>query len=271
MNELTLIDEKYIINNDEQYKKIVTNINQSLESALVDSKNFYKSHSQYMSALLDVTAITPIRRIKHILAEIDKTKRALEDAYFGMEKHKIKLKEKKLALDKETNHLKRELIEIEILEMEIQHKNSINSIQGAIRKLSFFVTQYNSVLKKIGKDSITEEDYEKEEDRYHIMTAVKQALCAARARGGSIDEGNHIYLFDMGLNGASVQRDILDYLMSEQEMIKKGLEPTYEMTMEFLEFCGDKYAGCAKKNAENRGYMLLDQNSLVNPHRITDK
>lgn len=267
MNDLTLLDEKYIINNDEQYKKIVANINQSLESALIDSKNFYKSNSQYMGALLDVTAITPIRRIKHILAEIDKTKRALQEAYFGTEKSKVTIARKKEELVSTHDPLARKLLEIEILEIETQRKNSENYIQGAIRKLSFFVTQYNSVLEKIGKDSITEEDYEKEEDRYHIMTAIKQALCAARARGGSIDEGNHIYLFDIGLNGASVQRDILDYLMSEQEMIKKGLEPTYEMTMEFLEFCGDKYAGCAKRKAENRGYVLLDQKSLVNPHK----
>ena len=42
--------------------------------------------------------------------------------------------------------------------------------------MSFFTTQYNSILKKLGKDDITEEEYEKEESRCYVIVLVKQAL-----------------------------------------------------------------------------------------------
>jgi hypothetical protein len=45
-----------------------------------------------MSVTLDVTAITPIRSVKHSLAEIEKTKSALQEGYFRMKKEEVKLK-----------------------------------------------------------------------------------------------------------------------------------------------------------------------------------
>ena len=52
----------------------------------------------------------------------------------------------------------------------------------------------------------------KKSQHYHVMTCLKQALNAARARGGVIDEGNLIYLFDMGINSAQAQAEIYAYL-----------------------------------------------------------
>ena len=98
-------------------------------------------------------------------------------------------------------------------------------MKGAIRKMSFLMTQYRSVLDHIGKDFITEEDYEREEKRYHVMTALKQALNSARPRGGVIDEGNSIYLFDIGVNVSHAQAEIFNYLKIENEMIAKGQAP----------------------------------------------
>ena len=65
------------------YKGMIENIESSMPAITKDMSNFHKSHSQYMTSLLDITAITPIRRVKHILAEINKTKLALEEAYIG--------------------------------------------------------------------------------------------------------------------------------------------------------------------------------------------
>ena len=154
------------------------------------------------------------------------------------------------------------MLEIEILEIKVNMNNIQNSITGAIRKMSFFTNQYKSILKKIGKDDITEEEYEKEESRYHVMTCLKQALNAARARGGVIDEGNLIYLFDMGINSAQAQAEIYSYLKMENEMMDKGVAPTHEMTMQWLEACADKFQGDAEKFAERRGFTLYDEKSL---------
>ena len=247
-----------------EYKNMLENITSTLPAIKQTSSNFYKSHSQFMGVMLDVTAITPVRSVKHTLAEIDKTRMALEEAHIKMRKKEIELREKehKLRSDIDLNDFEKEMLEIEILEIKVNMNNIQNSITGAIRKMSFFTNQYKSILKKLGKDDITEEEYEKEESRYHVMTCLKQGLNAARARGGVIDEGNLIYLFDMGINSAQAQAEIYAYLKMENDMMDKGQAPTHEMTMQWLEACADKFQGDAEKFAERRGFTLYDEKSL---------
>ena len=247
-----------------EYKQMLSNIKNTLPAIKQTSSNFYKSHSQFMGVMLDVTAITPVRSVKHTLAEIDKTRMALEEAHLKMMKKDIELrrKEKELNDGNYKDDLERELLETEILEIKVNMNNIQNSITGAIRKMSFFTNQYKSILKKIGKADITEEEYEKEEARYHVMTCMKQALNAARARGGVIDEGNLIYLFDMGINSAQAQAEIYAYLRMENKMMDEGKAPTHEMTMQWLEACADKFENDSVKFAERRGFKLYDEESL---------
>ena len=248
----------------EEYKGMLKNISTNLPAIKKSSSNFYKSHSQFMGVMLDVTAITPIRSIKHTLAELDKTRMALEEAHLKMMKKDIELraKEKKLDDGDYKDDFEKETLGVEILEIKVNMNNIQNSITGAVRKMSFFTTQYNSILKKLGKDDITEEEYEKEESRYHVMTCMKQALNAARARGGVIDEGNLIYLFDMGINSAQAQAEVYAYLEMENKLMAEGKAPTHEMTMQWLEACADKFSNDAEKFAERRGFKLYDEDSL---------
>ena len=243
-----------------QYKGMLQHIEQTMPAIRQSSANFYKSHSQFMGTMLDVTAISPIRSVKHTLAEIDKTRAALEEAHINLLKKDIEMRQK---LNNEPDALKRELLETEIIHLQIQQKNTNNSMQGALRKLSYFTTQYKSILNKLGKETITEEEYEDEEETYHIMTCMKQALNAARARGGVIDEGNLISLFDMGINSAVAQQEIYSYLQKENDMLSKGGTPTHEMTMQWLEHCVERFKGDSVKFAERRGFTLKDNKSLA--------
>ena len=247
-----------------EYKAMLNNITSSLPAIKQSSSNFYKSHSQFMGVMLDVTAITPVRSVKHTLAELDKTRMALEEAHLKMRKKDIELREKehKLKTDLEMTSFEKELLETEILEIQVNMNNIQNSITGAIRKMNFFTNQYKSILKKLGKEDITEEEYEKEESNYHVMTCMKQALNAARARGGVIDEGNLIYLFDMGINSAQAQAEIYAYLKMENDMMAQGKAPTHEMTMQWLEACAAKFSKDAEAFAERRGFKLYDEESL---------
>ena len=246
-----------------QYKGMLQHIEQTMPAIRQSSANFYKSHSQFMGTMLDVTAISPIRSVKHTLAEIDKTRAALEEAHINLRKKDIEMRQKEDQLNNEPDALQRELLETEIIHLQIQQKNTNNSMQGALRKLSYFTTQYKSILNKLGKETITEEEYEDEEETYHIMTCMKQALNAARARGGVIDEGNLIYLFDMGINSAVAQQEIYSYLQRENDILNKGGTPTHEMTMQWLENCVERFKGDSVKFAERRGFTLKDNKSLA--------
>ena len=260
---LSLENISNLPNIKKEYKNMLKHIKNTLPAIKKTSSNFHKSHSQFMGVMLDVTALTPVRSIKHTLAEIEKTRAALEEAQLKLMENRILIKkhEKKLNLS-ELDELEIEHLQLKILRLQVAESNIMNAVQGAVRKMSFFTTQYKSILKKIGKEDITEEEYEKEEVRYHIMTCLKQALNAARSRGGTIDEGNLIYLFDIGINSAQAQAEIYAYLEIENKLMKEGKEPTHEMTMQWLETCADKFSGEAKKFAERRGFKLYDEKSL---------
>jgi hypothetical protein len=261
---LTIKDISQITTLPKKYKGMLKHIQESMPSIKNSSSSFYKSHSQFMGVMLDVTHLTPMRSIKHTLAEIDKTRQALEQAHLTIKENdlKISIREKKLE-ENNLDYLQRELLELKILKLKIDGANTLNSIQGAIRKMSFFTTQYKNILKKIGKDKITEKDFEEEEEKYHIMTAMKQALNAARSRGGQIDEGNLIYLFDMGINSAVAQKMIFEYLDKENQMIKNGKNPSHEMTLEWLNECVSVFQNNSKVFAQKRGFKLIDEKSLL--------
>jgi len=246
---------------------MLKNIDAKMPAVVRDTSNFHKSHSQFMQVTLDVTAITPIRSIKHTLAEIDRTRSALQEAYINMRKKQVELKRKQNELENPKEPLdefQKELLEIEILELQGQMEGTQNHVNGAIRKMNFMVNQHAQLLEKVGKNEITEEDYEREESRYHIMTCMKQALNAARSRNGMIDEGNLIYLFDLGINAAQAQAEVFAYLHMENQLISEGKAPTHEMTMRWLEACADKWEKDPETFANRRGFSVFDKSSLTN-------
>ena len=250
---------------------MLANITDKAPAIAQASSNFYKSHSQMMSVTLDVTAITPIRSVKHTLAEIEKTKSALQEGYFRMKKEEVKLKKLERKLSEETDDLEREMLEIKINEKQANAASSRGYVEAAVRKLNFFTNQYDNLMKKIGKEELTEEDYELEEIKYHIMTCMKQALNSARPRNGVIDEGNMIYLFDLGINAAQAQLEVMSYLNWENELVKEGKAPEHHHTVQWLEACADKWAHCPGDFANSRGFDILDRTSLTNTPQIEDQ
>ena len=96
-------------------------------------------------------------------------------------------------------------------------------------------------------------------------------LFRSRARGGVIDEGNMIYLFDLGINAAQAQAEVFAYLTMENEMISNGQAPTHEMTVKWLEACADMWQDDPRKFAESRGFSVLDKQSLANQPQLENK
>ena len=248
-----------------EYAVMAKEINKSLPAMIRDSSNFHKSHSQFMYSTLDVAQLTPIRSIKHTLAEVSRTKNALEANYIRVKKDEIKLLRLEKQRASEMHIMDKEELEVRILEKQINLNNAKESMQGAIRKFSFFTEQYKKLLASIGKteeDGITEEEYEAEEEKYHIMTAMNQALTAARSRQGWIDEGNNIYIFQLGVNNAVAQKAVFAYLLKEKELLEKGKDPTARMTLEWLEECAERWKGCSKDIADWRGLQTFAKQSL---------
>ena len=67
----------YLPANKPEYGLMLDNIKEKMPSALKSESNFHKSHSQFMNVTVDVTQLTPMRSIKHTLAEIDRPDKRL--------------------------------------------------------------------------------------------------------------------------------------------------------------------------------------------------
>ena len=226
-----------------QYRGMVKNINSKMPAINKSLENFYKSKSQLSYATIDVTYLTPERQMYGILVEIETTKSAIEENMMNMKKKEILIEKRRKKLLETNDDTEKKLLEANIMHMEIGNKNSMKYLRGAIRKLNYFTNLYEHFLEKIGKKEITEEDYEKGEIKHHIFTAMKQALHAARASGGRIDEGN--------------------YLMQEEELIKEGRYPTQEMTLQFLEKCYKVFKDDVVLGVEKKNFIVLDEESLA--------
>jgi len=227
------------------------------------TNNFGKSQSQFMDNMLTTSHPTPIRNIRQIMAEINRSMDALHEVYYKNKKKVVEVKKLEKKLISEEDSLEKEMLEIEIEEKLMQIKASKLYIEGAIRKVSNYNKQYNNILKKLGVENINELDFEKEEEEYHIKKAFEQGLTAARANGGRIDEGNQIYLSQIGINGGVAQKAVTGYLILEENMFKEGVEPTAELQWKFLDDMYKKFKGSAIAYANKKGMTISDNNSLL--------
>jgi len=253
-----------IIKNDlpVQYQTMLSDISEYYPVIAKATRNFNKSQSQFMNNMLTVSHPTELRNLRQILAQLDRAKQALDEAYFSVEKKKIEIKKKQRQLESETDGLEQELLQLEISEFQSQLNHSLESVEGCVRKVSSYVSQYKYLLKERGIKEVTEEDFERDEERYHVMKMFEQALCAAQARQGIIDEGNHIYCYQIGISGTAAQIEVNTFLSEEGEMIKAGKMPTHEHTWKWMHDMADKYSGCAEAFCKLKGMELLQEGAL---------
>lgn len=236
-----------------EHSKMLEVIKENLPEIQRATSLFGKSQSQFMDNMLTVAHTTPVRNLRQILAEIEKSKMALKESYFKNAKKDVEIKIKQRDLELEKDDLKRELAELEISELLSQKENSQIYISGAIRAITNYIEQYNSILASMGVTDFNEVDFEKEEEKYHIQKAFEQGITAARSRQGIIDEGNMIYFTQIGINGASAQRDVFQYLNTEGMLLSEGKEPTHQMFLDFLNTLSTKYEGCSTQYAKAKG------------------
>lgn len=266
--DLIPIRDNDLFHSQPELEGMVNNIESNLPEIRRATKNFGKTQSQYMDNMLTISHPTPIRNLRQILAEVEKTYTALQQSFYKHKKDEIKAKMKLRDIEKTDDELDKDLLGVEYSEIKASIEASEKYISGAIRKISNYLDQYNRISEKLiedkGVDKFTELDFEEEEERYHIMTAFAQALTAARARGGIIDEGNHIYFYQIGINGSSAQMEVRKFLESEGKQINEGRGyPQHDQVLDFLNRMAETYKNCSTIYAGHKGVELMSKPSLI--------
>ena len=260
------VDIKNALTNIPNHEEMISLVVKNLPEINKASTSFFKTQSQYMDNVLTVSHPTPLRNIRQILAEINRSKAALQEAYYNNKKKVVEVKILERDIKKEKRQLEKELLIIEMEQKIAGLESSKVYISGAIRKITNYIVQYKSILSSLNVTSFDELDFEKEEEEYHIKKAFDQAITAARSRSGTVDEGNHIYFNQIGINGAMAQVEIIRFLQIEGEMIKSGKEPNHKMVTDFLDTMYKKFKGCTRKIIEHKSMiersdvaLLIDQ------------
>lgn len=262
------------------------------------SSLFYKTQSQFMDNMLTVSGLTPIRNMRQILAEMNRTREAIKEATINLKKKEIELRQKQKELSKESLELRlkkaeygfsnttgekmallaieiedlqdkelerQELLKTEIVNLMTSIDTTRGYLSGAIRKLTNATVQYNSIMEKHNLQSFTEAQFEEEEERYHIIKAFDQALSAARSNPSRlVDEGNMIYFSQIGINGAHAQARIRQFFAAEDAFFKDSKAPTHQFQIDFLMSMAEEFKDSAKKLAEYKGMQTVTSEALIN-------
>lgn len=263
--ELVILNNinNFMLKESPEHKEMLSIISNNLPDIQKKTTLFGKTQSQFMDNLLTVSHPTPLRNVRQILSEIQRSRSALREAYFNNEKTQIEIEILLKELSSEQDDLKAKLIQNDIDSKMSQLEESKLYVSGAVRKITNYILQYKSILKSLGKEELTESDFEEEEEKYHIMKSFEQALSAARSHQGIIDEGNHIYLSQIGINGTVAQREISNYFAEENKFYKDGKEPTYEFQKKFLENMYTKFKGCSTKLTEMKNMTKVTDEALI--------
>lgn len=244
------------------YEQMLASITEHLPAIAQSSQAFYKSDSQTKIVSLDINDLTDVGVAKHILARIERKRAALRESEIGLRRKRIDLAEAEQRLAN-ADGFEAQRLEVDIVELSSQIDDTTNYQAGAVREVRHLVAQYEAICQRLGVDVITEDMYEADQARYHVIRAFSQALAAARARQGLVDEGNFIYFQDLGINGAAAQREIVAYLEAEQHLLNEGTVPTFEMQHSWLMAVGDKFAGEVARYVEYRGLKALTPEALA--------
>lgn len=293
-------------------------IKESLPEIVRAASLHMKTQSQFMDKVMTVSHLTPLRNLRQILAQMERTRSAIRENQFRLKKEELKQEEREDELEyveakleelkgKKSGGLKKWLfgnvevlpadgkaessadakyekrklenrarvLQVEIAEAKANAEASRGYISGAIRQLTSYTESYNEIKKAYNIGEWTEAEFEAEEDKYHILKAFEQALCAARTRHDrSIDEGNMIYLTQLGINGAHAQFRIKEYLMGEDRLLagtpaqgdKPAIPPrapNVEDYLAFMERIYEEFKGSAKKFTEMRGMKIVSETALI--------
>jgi hypothetical protein len=262
---------KDIVESMPEHKAMIDSINQNMPEIIRSTSLFGKTQSQFMDNMLTVSHYTPLRNLRQILAQVTQTRAAIDENNFKLKKKQIEIKMKQRELEEEKDVLKKEMLQTEIEELVSQLESAKIYISGSIRTLSNYTEQYNNIVKSKGIETWNEKDFEAEEEKYHIMKAFEQAYCAAVAGRGGFDEGNMIYVTQLGINGMAAQKDLIEYLALEDSLLKDNKEPTHKMFSMFLERMAEKHKGASAASAERKGMTTYTEKAAIEKGDVSNK
>ena len=192
--------------------------------------------SQLMT--LNMSGDDPYRHLRQILAQIENKRSALERAHWKTKKSIVKLKklEKKV---KENPDDEMAVIDRDMTAHYL-HRSKV-FIDGAIKEIGMFQDAYEEIREAHNiPEKWDETDSEKGEIRHHIKMGFRNAFQDVMSRG-VIGHGTTEYLEQFGIHPQAARKHVHDYVMQNESMMEKGMEPNISHLHAFPDAMAAKY------------------------------
>lgn len=225
---------------------------------------FGKSQSQWMDINLILSKPTPIRNARQALAHIEKSYAAIKETEYKIKKLMVEkeIKQRDWKRNIGADDLKLKLIKIEIEEIEHQISSAAYYFEGALKTVQTYIDAYESICKEKGIKGFDEHDFEKEEEEYHIKTALLQSMRSVRQMD-RIDQGNQEYLEQCGINPSAIELAIQGFLRKEKENSnERPIDFSTTIMNRFVDQVFQDLQGSSSLEADKHGINKLSESAL---------
>lgn len=209
------------------------------------------SQSSYALQTLQMIDDSPMSRMKQCLSNIEHKYQAVREAYFGIEKLKLEIKD--LENDKPVSEASR----LKIREHETAMEATQNSMANALREVGMFQDYYEAIRKSNNiPEQWTEHDYEKQEIANMIRRSFRIGIQSITATGQVSIAGIEFWE-QIGIHPQSAEAHCRNYLQQVQNIIKEGKEPPVTVMYEFLDGMAERFKDSYKFALDRIGLKEL--------------
>ena len=221
-----------------------------------EHKKYGRRNSQWTIKNLTLSWDTPSRNLRQISAEMKKKEEALFDHKYKHKENMIKVDEYKRKLEKESDDLKRRKLELKIEKEVVGFQRGIEYIEGALKDILVLRKCYDDIVQKYGLQ--TEEDFEKWEQKHHIMRSIRQCVRDVRERG-KITKGEQEFIEQWGGNPSYMFKRIVEHVNAEHN----SDDPSGILLNEFVNKMAEEFKDLNLKQLDYHGFKDDIQKDLL--------
>ena len=185
------------------------------------------SQSSYSLQTMQMISDSPLSRMKQCLAQIDKKYKALQEAYYKIEKKKLTMEKLRTQTDDHSI--------LTLQEYESQVESITMSMNASLREIGMFQDMYDGIKKNNNiPDNWDEKDYEKQEISNMVRSSFRLAVQDLSA-SGRVSRAAVEYWEQLGIHPQLAESRARSYLVLIQEKINSSETVTIRDMYLFLD------------------------------------
>ena len=191
------------------------------------------SQSSYSLQTMQMITDSPLQRMKQCLAQIDKKYKALQEAYFNVEKKKLQIQNLEKRKDKQSM--------LTVNEYYSQVAGISTSMETTLRQIGMFQDMYDSIKKNNNiPDNWSEKDFEAQEISHMVRSSFRIAIQDLSA-GGRVSKAAVEYWEQLGIHPQLAETRTREYLVTIQNKINNSEPITINDMYDFLDKMAEEF------------------------------